>query len=144
MKITLETKLGDIIPEGWELREDIMCGIAGTEERVPKLQIPLKKKEEKNFEMYVEKYLAQERCLAKRVVPFYKYELLNADYGSVCFEIKIGLLKFICDELELVHWQYIELLTNISDNVLCPSQSYEATKKILTICPKEFLTSIFV
>lgn len=132
MKITKETKIGDIIPEGWEIREDLICGIAGTKERVPRLQIPIKKKEEKNFEWYYTKYLQYENYLDNNAGNNILGFLVNKNYEDIVFEFKIGLLKFICNDNDI----------NVFDVINNVYVDKPYIRKIKDICPKEFLESI--
>ena len=147
MKITKETKIGDILPEGYELcfSNKSKLIFSETMDDIEYLNIPLKKKEEKNFEWYIERYLTNPFGHLSHLKNWFssgrgetlKIWLLANDLEAVPFEIKIGLLKFICDDLNI---EFLHVLTYIksSDRLL-----FEGSNKLVRLCPKEFLESIF-
>jgi len=63
-------------------------------------------------------------------------DILSLSFDGVPFEIKIGLLKFICDDISE---SFNEIMHTIHDNLL----DYRTTK-IKEICPELFLKSIFI
>lgn len=133
MKITEETKIKDLIPEGYELDYDSIdkyCSkgvpIVGS-----LLGVSVKKKEVKDFKWYCREYSKKVDYFDPiREVPF---KSLEDELKSVPFEFKIGLLKFICDDLK--------------DDILMILTLIRAGQSNMTktgkICPPEFLNSIF-
>lgn len=121
MKITEKTKIKDLIPEEYELDIDSKHEFYKTKQ---KIRIPIRKKEVKDFKWYANKYFKDGR---------YRLAYQIADYDSIPFEFKIGLLKFICDDLK--------------DDILMILTLIRAGQSNMTktgkICPPEFLNSIF-
>lgn len=146
MKITKETKIGDIIPEGYDLdttKEVYNGSISIGEVGVGNIMIPIKKKEEKNFEWYIEKYFETNFMFFIRdeyEKPM-KEKLLDGYFSVIDFEIRIGLLKFIYEDISKnsnikLPWLYtLVLVQNYTKHTSRP--------KIMDICPKEFLDSLF-
>ena len=138
MKITKETKIGDIIPEGYELDQD-----KSHNKHLDVYEIRFKKKEERNFEWYVEQYLKSHFIyfIREDYVESMKVQLLKGYFKIVDFEIKMGLFKFICKDIAensniKLPWLYtLVLVQNYTKHTSRP--------KIMDICPKEFLDSIF-
>lgn len=141
MKITKDTKIGDLIPDGYDL--NIKDGFSFIDDETGNISIHLKKKEEKNFEWYVYRYEEKIYDLFEsHKIRGYKDLILQINdtekliynrWQDIPFEVKIGLLKFICDDKKL----------NFSKEI-----SYRNTKgcwyhELISICPKEFLDSIF-
>lgn len=123
MKITPETKIKDLIKEGYELSEKHL-EVDGDDD-VKRIVINLKKKEEKNFEWYKNEYIRY----IKKVCG---YELhFNHEW---IFEYRIGLLKFICKDLN-INW--IRFLWRDTAYIL-----ESEIDKIRKICPEEFLNSL--
>jgi len=126
MKITEETKVKDLIPEGYELDGNKAWKLDTDEE----MCIPIKKKEVKDFNWYVKEYFNK---IPHGLLPNnigIKSDFIVGVYEVIPFEIKIGLLKFICDDINC-SWMRI---VDGSDKDMEP---------IMKICPKEFLNSIF-
>lgn len=134
MNITKDTKIGDLIPEGWVL--DIEKSPSSQfDTGYLKLSIPTKVEEEKNFNWYVNKYFGIENYIEGSKYVTFKDYLLSYRYNEVPFELKIGLLKFICDDNDT---DLIYCIYNIKENN--PGFGQDMIRKL---CPKEFLESIF-
>lgn len=139
MKITEETKLKDLIPDGHELNGTF--GLDYTDGL--KVTIPIKKKEVKGFKWYLSNYLtSKEYNTIKGIkISTKDYEDFSKTregyFEHVSFEFKIGLLKFICDDCG-VKWfnfaKYYALKEDLSKSFY---------QKVIDICPVEFLNSIF-
>lgn len=132
MKITEETKLKDLIPEGYELDSDMSKKLFGHLDCDSNIFIILKKKEVKDFKWYWNEY---SKTGLLRNFEGVCIEFETKHYDNIPFEIKIGLLKFICDGLDLVYLEYIQHLGN--------GWGLDKFKKLKDICPPEFLNSIF-
>lgn len=128
MKITEETKIKDLIPEWYELDIESKYEFYETEQ---KIRIPVRKKEVKDFKWYCEKYFNE-------ITPCYNENdhgnIIESDFDHVSFESKIGLLKFICDDL---NYSWLEITDMHLDNPKNPDSKFTG------ICPPEFLNSIF-
>ena len=103
------------------------------------IYIDFKKKEVKNWEWYLEKYL---HSLAGFLDTHQRTDVRNgfkeSDYNNIRLEFKIGLLKFICDDFNESLFHFIFDLNN----------QYKKVKninyvKIFNICPIEFIDSLF-
>lgn len=134
MKITKDTKISDLIPEGWKLsnressrQEMLMNGIG-------QITIPILRKEVKDFDWYWQKY-SEEGLLRNWKGLCLNFKL--KDYDGIPFEMKIGLLKFICDDIKIDISQILYNLSFIENAVVI-------NEKLSNICPKEFLDSIFL
>jgi len=138
MKITEETQIKDLVPEGYKLDTNDISGLSFVQGR-EYFTVPIKKKEVKDFKWYAKEYLS---IKTKEGFVEGPYHINISDYSvgiydRVPFEFKIGLLKFICDDLgfnmlDYVHGLYVSRLENIA-----------VTNAIKSICPPEFLNSIF-
>jgi hypothetical protein len=128
MKITPETKLKKLIPEGYQIDYSIQYEVAQLKDSI---MIQIKKKEVKNFDWYAQKYF-------NKINKKYNIELvIDSNFEDVVFpfEFKIGLLKFICDDIDVNFFTIIDQLNNKKYSI----NSIEVSD----ICPKEFLESIF-
>lgn len=136
MKITEDTKIKDLIPEGYELKQsywDQMTTPSGNF-----IPISIKKKEVKDFDWYVRKYLLKiDKDGLDNLLPLTlrAISFKAGNYASIPFELKIGLLKFICDDMDFYFQEYI--------THTCSGNETKCTMTIKSICPKEFLESIF-
>lgn len=133
MKITEETKIKDLIPEGYELEKIDFCNksLENISILVHNLHIPIKKKEVKDFKWYCENYFNE-------ITPSYNENddksMSNSKYDKCSFESKIGLLKFICDDIG-VDWKHgMKMQLNGWSTIAYKTES---------ICPPEFINSIF-
>jgi hypothetical protein len=157
MKNWGEVKLKELIRDEFEFDLDEKIIIINATTNV--IEIPIKRKEEKNFEWYVNEYCklqflvnsgvnyeVRDRKATEFIESFYRMK-----YNDIPFEIKLGLLKFIFNEINGGHsvcYSFTEHLRNMQEitksnfdlnkNTLC-SLDYE----ILNICPKNYLKSIF-
>jgi hypothetical protein len=154
MKITKDTKIGDLIPENVEISCETPVVLTDPYLR---LVIELKKKEVKNFEWYVYNYLnpKQEQLHHSNIRTWINSESLDVlstriihnDLSTIPFGIKIGLLKFICDDIEYSSW-YFDIMPlyeslNPKEHGHKDAVRLPINQKIQEICPKEFLESIF-
>jgi hypothetical protein len=120
MKRTVEIE----IPDGYELDSGGQNN-PNIYDGKPVIFMWLKKVEEKNFNWYVEQY---------NLIDKYFLDILTGRFAGIPFEIKIGLLKFICDEIQI---DLLDYITSYISGERMPDQ------RIKNICPKEFLESIF-
>jgi hypothetical protein len=133
MKITPKTTIEEILEDGdinGYYVEDVK--IDKNYGKLPGdyiLNIKLKiKKPEKNFEWYVKEYLLLKHHIC---------ENKTDDIVNWSFEYKIGILRFICDDLKI---SFKDVLFNLCGyKVDFEIKSFEILFKI---CPKEFITSI--
>ena len=128
MKVTEDTKIKDLIPEGYEpeLKSGLsMCDDFGY------FTISFKKKEVKDFKWYAQKYFDK---INKR---FCIELIINSDFRNIDFpfEFKIGLLRFICDDIGINMFSYLKTLNTPISSI--------GFKELERICPPEFLNSIF-
>lgn len=127
------------IPEGYKVVED-HCTMQGNSAKITLIA----EKKDKTFEQYVEEYFALKEGIHKLthilinvsgVVERNKEAILTRPCG-VLFEIRIGLFKYICDDLKL-NW-----LAVISGKWMF-SQTYSPVyQRLQNIIPKEFLDSL--
>lgn len=97
--------------------------------------------EEEDFERYVEEYLNQEKkdsiitnWLNDYPARHIQNLLNNKKYELIPFEIKIGILKYICDDFD---WSLMHVISTIAEN------DKEALETLFNICPFLFIDSIF-
>jgi hypothetical protein len=134
MRITEQTTIGELVPEGYELdnaknKLDNFSNekvVWGSQESGYVIYIYVKNKEEKDFEWYVNSYTQKEHNL---IVP-----KLYSD--PVCWRWKerIGLFKFICDDKDLKFHEALFGLHQIPTSTSC--------KIIKELCPEGFINSI--
>lgn len=132
MKITEDTKIKDLIPEGYEFNPEFSMEYFKSSCNVT---IPVKKKEVKDFKWYVKKYFERYNKYlntTKDEFPVNENFIEKENYKYVPFEIRIGLLKFICDDMECDWKLFIDI-----------KESKPEFTKVCAICPSEFLNSIF-
>lgn len=133
MEITNNTKIRDLIPKGFEITENTICGLSGNDKNC-ELKITIYKKEEvKNFDYYIRYYFTQRdiRWNVSTIKGYVQDLFFREDYKNIPFEIKIGLLKFICDDLDLLFYTTYHYICNDSH-----TRNYERISKI---CPNQFL-----
>jgi len=129
MKITEETKIKDLIPEGYEF-EKAVSGSSISPGMQIMIQLWFKKKEVKDFKWYANKYFKDG---GNRL----SYQI--ADFDSIPFEFKIGLLKFICNDIGVdLFFVLFRLSYKTYDGSVMPTD-----EKLDHVCPAEFLNSIF-
>jgi hypothetical protein len=135
MKITEETKIAELIPEDMELDEKnahrIVPEINDMKNKMHVLCIPLKKKElTKTFNWYVREYMIKNN----QVIPPESHPKPSE------WDImeRVGLLKFICDDIDCLFIQIINKITMTGKNVNIEVFGFD---KIKSICPEEFLIS---
>jgi len=141
MKITKDTKIGDLIPEDHEF--DYCNGEPNGSDDKSQIHIHIKKKEIKNFDWYVDKYIELKKGLYSEYVPLVLRENIKTQrWDLISFEIKIGLLKLICDGLKYSLWFHdlIEISKRLDGQ---KPEDLPIINEIFNICPKEFLISIF-
>lgn len=153
MKITEETKIKDLIPEDMELdkiRDSFYKELGDARDKhLLKIDIFLKNKQKKNFEWYYNEYCKLEFLVGSGV----NYEVRDTkavefitlfyrqNYNNIPFEIKIGLLKFICDDLCIELLSYLDSIYGNAE-IITVKQNKQI-KQLSKICPKDFLNSIF-
>jgi hypothetical protein len=123
VKITPETKISEFTPEGYEFSHISEKKIEYAD--LTYVPVYIKKKSEKNFEWYVNRYSLKKQ---------YGFNTINNSDHLQSFEYKIGLLKLICDDLK------IQFPLNLSTNMHYLLDSQLAQLK--SICPEEFINSI--
>jgi arabinogalactan endo-1,4-beta-galactosidase len=141
MKITPETKIKDLIPDGLEINNegvDIDPNAA--------IIIRLKSKvETKDFNWYIDTYLRENVKVSCFSLNY--NDLMNGNYNKVPFEIKIGLLKFIYDDIEFEYKKHFEVaLSEIRSLLRIKTIAITVSgiaNEIMSICPKDFLESLF-
>ena len=135
MKINGETQLKDLIPEGYESSGNACMSLCIGEEHII---ISIKKKEVKDFKWYVGEYMNAAYFNIKYKVHGNICDSFRSEnFDKVPFEFKIGLLKFICDDLGVPFRLYLS-------GEYAESPKYETEiRELKSICPQEFLNSIF-
>jgi hypothetical protein len=132
MKITEDTTLKEIIPEGYEFERTIDMTSTEPPTEKPCVIVKIKKKEEKDFGWYINSYMLKKHCV---IVP-----KTHPDPIDWSWEERVCLLKFICDDNN-VNWAHI--INNFTMQVtgigFGGGAGYEYVKSIL---PKEFINSI--
>lgn len=135
MKITEETKLKDLIPEGYEI-DDTKHWIFESSP-ICQLHIPAKKKQIKDFGWYVGEYMNSIFINLKYKVHGHVCESFRLkNYDKISFEMKIGLLKFICDDIGINMFSYLKTLNTPISSI--------GFKELERICPPEFINSMFI
>lgn len=123
------------IPDGWEWSSTATGSNKSDDDyQTVSVTVILKKLPVKDFDWYINGYFERMR-LSKvdlRTIGV-MMSLERGEYESIPFEIKIGLLKFICDDID-VDWKIAVFYDH----------KYTATCHIIKlskICPEEFLKS---
>jgi len=144
MKITEETKLKELIPEGYEydpsrlnLTDDSNCSYEY-------IAIPVKQKPKKDFEWYAKEYF-NERISKFTIFEKDKFleKILYETYKPIPFELRIGLFKYICDDLEIDNENMFYFLTEYK-NMKANGEKWTTVNfnYLETICPKKYLMSL--
>lgn len=135
MKITSETNIKDLIPEGYELDSSKSYSFMYSNKNIYLAGlIPLKQKQEKKFELYINEYHKELiHYISSHVLHGLRKDVLYKS-KNIPFWYKIGLLKFICDDLKN---------DTIDFHIHHRFEFGEWKDELLSICPKEFLESIF-
>jgi hypothetical protein len=120
MKKTIEIE----IPEGYEVDKSVEISSGCI--------VKFRKMEEKDFMDYFNDYLKYLESFSTAVYLGYTAAFSMGEYDEIRFEIKIGLFKFICDELKLDWTTEIALVFN----------PRPISKELYRICPAEFINSI--
>jgi hypothetical protein len=138
MEITKKTTIGELIPDGYEISEQTISTNG--------IHFNLKKTK-KDFESYVDLYLFDDvefklsdihlinSYLSTSAINTIKSNILSRTYNKVPFEIKIGLIKFICDDLQL-NFNYV--LNGFNTGLVSIGMT-----KFYNIVPIEFMQTIF-
>jgi hypothetical protein len=134
--ITEETKIKELIPDGYEYKQSISYAASSD---VQKIVIDAKKREIKDFDWYVKKYFDKGLELNMAAHVNYRHALLNGVYYILPFEIKIGLFKFICDDLKVDYAATLHYINNFHSGSTCHQAKYHI---LYAVCPKEFLESL--
>lgn len=138
-KVTENTTIKELAPEGYEFD---WCDM----DDVDKSCIIKFKKNNKSFNEYVDLYLSYEVDDSftkavdwmveediERLREFFKQEV----YSEIPLEFKLGLLKLICDDLDIYYWDVIAF---VHDEGIDCDESFVVS--VLDVCPKEFIVSI--
>lgn len=128
MKITEETKIKDLISEGYEL-STFDCDIMTVGQGKQRIELNFRKKEVKDFKWYANKY--QQSLNDSNKILTRNIYVVDNNYDAVPFEFKIGLLKFICDDIGADWMQFLDIRESKTESL-----------KVTEICPKEFIKSI--
>lgn len=119
------------VPEGWELDETIGGGYSGQRiAKIVKLN-PI----EGTFDWYIIKYILGEMFQNEKgelINHVHSHNLLMHRYDIAPFEYKIGLLRLICDYLNVDWMEFLDI-----------RQSKREFNDINAILPLEFLKSIY-
>jgi len=133
------------IPDGYEIDETEESILIDKQmffnwQHKPHLVTLLKKKQpkQKSFEIYIDEYLKQldcnyfsEYCDDNEGLFGNRFPFVFKSFNTIPFEYRIGLLRFICEDLGIIFYQ-TSLYTILKS---CDSQIEELRE----ICPKEFL-----
>lgn len=132
MKINGETQLKDLIPEGYEPSGTSGMSLCRGEEHIT---VSIKKKEVIDFKWYCEKYIELNPYFMQTQIV--RLNMIENNFNLVPFEFKIGLFKFICDYIGLPLKLYLS-----GEYAESPKYGMEISK-LKSVCPPEFLNSIF-
>ena len=132
--ITKDTKISDLIPDGYEF-DNANSAEVYSEEGGGALMVSIfRKKKQKSFDYYTADYL----------IGFCnKHSMHTSDYylrlgvNNLPFEIKIGLLKFICED---IGYSFYHVIRSIYHKNWSSDNGDNA--RIFEICPISFLKSI--
>lgn len=124
MKITEETKIKDLIPEGYYF--DRSFEVIDLESN-PRIELAFKPQQQKDFAWYVGEY-------SKSHVKDFGMNMCDMKiYPHIFpFELRIGLFRFICNDLNL---PYIKSLR-------CLSIGNGVSEKLKQLLPKQFIDSL--
>lgn len=132
MKINGETQLKDLIPEGYEPSGTSGMSLCRGEEHIT---VSIKRKEVIDFKWYCEKYIELNPYFVQTQIV--RLNMIENNFNLVPFEFKIGLLKFICDDFGVPFRLFLS-----GEYAESPKYGTEI-KKLKSVCPPEFLNSIF-
>jgi hypothetical protein len=133
MKITPDTKIKYLIPEGWEIDNDNSSSISDQY-----IVIPLRMLPKKDFMGYAKDYYNRHlnRLTSTHMESFIEC-LYSENYEGIPFVFRIGLIKFICEDLKLtLDDMYHYLRVYYVDDM--PSKF----DTIYSIVPSEFMDSL--
>jgi hypothetical protein len=101
-----------------------------------------KKEKVKDFDWYINEYFKRGCILDGFKLPTEWAEgwLRNHLYHLVSFEIKIGLIKFICEKIDVHFQSFMHELIHLKQD---GTEMTIENKEIQKICPSGFLNSIF-
>lgn len=130
------------IPEGYEVsHSDIISAWDDSSKSGNNIVMTyLKKKQQKDFNWYIDEYLREDPFTTKENLSNHlltedikqiKADLTHGNYTWVPWEIKIGLFRFICENLEL-------------NTISCLSYCFEYTihSNVSKIISQEFIDSL--
>jgi hypothetical protein len=134
MKITEDTKIKDLIPEGYEIDHNSTSFPSGSTSIV----VPIKRCQNKNFIWYVGQYYVNNLSFLINKSKFeFQDSFISLNYDVIPFGLRIGLLKFICEDLKLtLDDMYHYLRVYYVDDM--PSKF----DTIYSIVPSEFMDSL--
>lgn len=94
-------------------------------------------KKQKDFDLYVKDYIEHAWKYLLEIDRFVIQEQFKRkEYELIQFEYKIGLLKFICDDLQ---YEFHNIVYDLKEG----NSQWNYVSVIKGICPNDFLTSIF-
>lgn len=146
MEITEKTKLEDIIPKGREFEYITDKNHSVDIIKDDYIIIKTKKKVKKDFDWYVKAYIFDPEGLIHNWIDVeyhgeFQRRFTDKMYSKIGFEIRIGLLKFICDDMFSCN-DFRLLLNCIRDKI----EGFIITKvnidPLIEIVPIEFLNSL--
>jgi hypothetical protein len=140
MKQTIEID----VPDGWELSKSEQWSKPGVD--ISGIFISFTKTS-KDWDWYVKEYFKTANrwiCLSDKT-EFMVNIFCNKIYiyDLVPFEIRIGLLKFICDDLKINILRILSIMSQINEGQMNSAFESLLLAKLKNICPKEFLDSLF-
>lgn len=153
MKITEETKLKELIPDGYELDPPRLNFYDDSNCSYEYIAIPVKQKPKKDLEWYAINYAEKIKNYSAILTNFRFYALamatnlssdfINNNYDEIPFEFRIGLFKYICDDLEIDNENMFYFLTEYK-NMKANGEKWTTVNfnYLETICPKKYLMSL--
>ena len=133
--ITKDTKISDLIPEGYEFGGANSAEAYSEEEGGALFVTIYRKKKQKSFNDYVNEYFDSKQFYEKSRKDVY---IILVNKGVSCpFEVKIGILKFICDDIGINWSNYIIYRNHIRMGM--EGLNGSAFSELENILPKEFI-----
>ena len=132
------------IPDGYEIENIGHAQVYANHNPTQLVTVQLKKKQTKDLSFYVDEYLRSDCNTTndmlcnwiddEMVIEKLKDNLKQNKLQFVPWEVKIGLLKFICKDVQV---PYVEFLVYLNPDVY-----YDQIKKVKEVLSDEFLQSI--
>jgi len=148
MLITKETKLGDIVPDNYEIisQHYDKNDSEYQNNNIDSIAIRLRKKEPKDWNFYVDKYLEKFNDnhtdnLINAYIQDDDILVLNRQFKKLDFlntpiEIKLGFVKYVCDDLNT---NYMYCLFGLKTNLISLTMT-----RIREIFPQVFIDSLYL